>query len=269
MSVFAEQQPGIFNFVNNSEFFNGDELFILFCTTEMAWHIINRILNRNPQVSPEFVYEQHCRNVEQFDKSDYRQNGVISGVIKNIYLPTYQYLLLHYLVNLLRQGLDEPGSTIRGEKFPVMILYVKTVVDCLLLDEETEMAEVKDESFSEAGLMSVQETVIGYINEFMETPEFMKLGDQDKEYAADIIHAFSGCMYKLFLIQPKHWNARRSASIVSDVLPKLFNEDDDDDEDEDDFIVFEPVLMSFMEFCADRGYVPDGNIISSRLCMLI
>jgi len=263
MAEFSSQQPEIFDFVNNSFIFNEDELVMVLCAAEMGWHIISRILNRNLRVSGGFVYEQYCRNIELVDGSDYRDKGMMPEIIKIIHHSNEQVYLMTYLVRLLKQGLVEPGSSVRQEIFPVLIMYVKTVVDCLLLDEDKELAETRDEKYSAEGLMSVQKSVMGYLGEYIESGDFRKLTDVERAEAVNVISSFSEEMYNAFLMHPPHWNARRCVQCANDIIPDKVKAG------EDFFMALDPVLMSFMDFCADRGYVPDGKIISRRLSMMI
>lgn len=263
MSEFSSQQPEIFNFVNNSIIFNEDELVMVLCAAEMGWHIISRILHRNPRVSDGFVYEQYCRNVELIDSSDYRENGMIPEIVRYIHHRNGQKYLMTYLVRLLKQGLIEPGSRVRSEIFPVLIMYVKTVVDCLVLEEDVELAETRDEKYSSEGLISVQKSVMAYIGEFIDSQEFGKLTGAEQAEAVNVITSFSEIMYNSFLMHPPHWNARRSIECANDLMPAKASGS------EDFFAALDTVLMSFMDFCGDRGYVPDGRIISRRMSMMI
>jgi hypothetical protein len=41
-----------------------------------------------------------------------------------------------FLMNIITDRPDEYGGTIRDEVIPVIILHIKTIVDCLIVDEK-------------------------------------------------------------------------------------------------------------------------------------
>jgi hypothetical protein len=262
LDEFSTEQPALFHFANSRENLNKNELLLLLAAGQVAWYIIWNVLNLNPCLSWVFINEMSGRNSELFNEKLAGRNMDMDGLLDVFQLGNNQRCLMSFIMVFVADSVTKQHSLIRDEMVAVILMHVKTVIDCLVLDEDAELAETCEDIYSAKSFHSVQLSVMVYIDEFMRTPSFMKLTDYEKAGAVNIITAFSDMMYKRFLMLPVNWNARRAAECVARMPEEI-------EAEIEYFDAVEPVLMPFMDFCADKGYVPEGKNIAKRLDCLV
>jgi hypothetical protein len=259
LDSLSDEQPGIFEFLDDADELNDKEHYYMLYIALMGWHIIKTVLEVKTRVSEDFLYEQHARNITYSYECGQVRGKSDEEIFSELFHQNNQPDLMSYLINLLTGFYDRSGRSVREKMFTVIALNIKTVVDCLVLDEKEELAETCDREFSDENFKSVKESVKGYIYEFRKSPLFMKLKHEEKDEAEFIISTFSEMMYMYFLLQPRHWNTRRAAECIGGLMPAKVVAGDRF------FKAVEPVLVSFLTFCSGKGYVTDGEIIAGRL----
>ncbi len=253
-----DEQPGIWEFIFGREELNDVETGILAETAQIGWYIIKKVLKRNAEISEDYLYEQFDRNVLKLSVFLDAENTNDAGFAEEVHSPNNQPALIDYLFNQIIDVYEDPENPVRAEYLTAMMTDLKTMVDCLVIDEETALAEICDKEWSDQGFNEINESVKNYYEEFKKSPSFMKLGHNEKKEAEFIITGFGEMMYNYFLMRPACWNARRSVECAVDRMPAKVMADDSF------FEAIEPVLVSFMIFCAGKGYVPDGEYIAAR-----
>jgi len=259
LQLMLDEQPGICDFLMNRDELNDLEKSILLNTVEAGWYVVKKVLGRNKEISDDYLYEQFDRNFVQYQERIYLKDRSDSEIDAELYTPNNQPELVDYVVELIMAAFDEPKKPVREQSVTAMIVDAKTVIDCLVIDEEKSLAEICDKKYSDISFKFVKETVAGYVDEFKKTSHYMKLKHKEKDDAESIITAFSEMMYNYFLITPVNWNARRVVECLTEIMPAKVMADDEY------FLAVEPVMTAFMKFCTDKGYIADGNNIARRL----
>lgn len=259
IDLLESEQPFIYDFLHNDYALNEDELEMLHYISLIAWYIIRDVLKRNEQISDDYLFEQYDRNFVHYQDDIYNNDKSDSEINNSISYPNNQPYLMEYMVLLITKNLAEPGCQVRDEMIPGIITDAKTVIDCLVIDEDIALAEICDKKYSDKSFKSVKDTAAVYVDEFKKTSLYMKLKHKEKDDAESIITGFSEMMYNYFLMIPVNWNARRAVECLTEIMPAKVMADDEY------FMSVEPVMTAFMKFCADKGYVADGNNIVRRL----
>jgi len=259
LDQFSSEQPDIFNFLYQPDELNEIEQGVLFSAAQMGWYIIKNILKRNKPVSEDFLFEQMDRNELNYDSNISGGNKKDSEIKNELYLGNDQPYLIDFLMGLIFQHLPGSDEPVRGEILPNIIIDLKTVIDCLVLDEDKELAEICEKEYSDDTFESVRESVGGYIEQFKKTSLYMKLKPQEKNEVEFVITSFSEMMYNYFLLVPFNWNAMRAKECCIGLMPRKIMAD------KKFFNAIEPVLAAFLQFCGDKGYVSDGKGIARRL----
>lgn len=258
---FAEEQPALFYFLNSRTDLNKNEIIMLVSAGQVAWFIIKNVLDLNPELSWVFIHEISSRNSELYNERVMSRDTEFSELNDIFQSANHQGFLMTFLMSFLFNLIYKQGDLIRDEMVMIILTHVKTAVDCLILDEDEVLDETCEEEYSIKSFHDVQESVMKYIDEFMKTPFFMKLTDYEKEKSVHIISTFSEIIYNDFFMLPLHWNSRRAYECVS----KMAREANTEIEYVD---ALEPVLMPFLVFCGEKGYVTNGNKIAKRLACL-
>jgi len=254
-----EEQPEIWDFLFNREELNDVETDILVHTAQLGWYIIKKVLNRDAVVSEDYIYEQFDRNLVQYRGNLTSGKKSDSELAETMHTPNNQPLLIDYLLNQIIDIYEDPEKPIREEHVAAMIVDIKTIVDSLVIDEEVALAETCDSDWSDKSFESVESSVKRYYEEFKKTAPYMKLGHNEKKEAEFIITGFGEMMYNYFFMLPEHWNPRRTVECLTEKMPAKVMAGDDF------FKAIEPVMVPFMLFCSEKGYVPDGASIAERL----
>jgi len=259
LDTIEEEQSELVEFIDNLYEFEEEELGVLHHAVSLAWYIIKKILKRKIQISEEYLYEQFQKNYVSFnDRIDAGDENLMK-MAEVLHCPNNQPYLVDYLSAMMIDIAESEESVIRLGVVSELIVYMKTAVDCLVIDEDKALAEICDKNFSDVSLNSVNETVAGYIDEFKKTPLYFKLKPKEKDNTESVITSFSDMMYRYFLMIPFNWNARRVVECLTEVMPAKVVASDAY------FKTVEPVMIAFMTFCGDKNYVADGKTIARRL----
>jgi len=259
LELIFDEQPGICDFLMDRDELNDVEKSILLSSVEVGWYVVKKILGRNKEISDDYLYEQFDRNFVQYQERVYLKDRSDSEIAAELYTPNNQPDLVDYVVELIMAAFDEPEKPVREQSVTAMIIDAKTVIDCLVIDEQKALVEICDKKYSDKSFKLLKVSVAGYVDEFKKTSLYMKLKHKEKDEAESIITAFSEMMYNYFLITPANWNARRVVECLTEIMPAKVMADDGY------FLSVEPVMTAFMKFCADKEYIADGNNIIRRL----
>ncbi len=254
------EQPAIVDFLYQPGDLEEREQSILIYTAQIGWFIIKKVLKKNALVSEEFLYEQLSRNEILYRDSVYNSSKDDDEISVVFHQGNSQPYLMDYLVKLISEHLPGTDDPVRGELVPNLVIDVKTVVDCLVLDEKKVMAETCDAAYSEESFSKVKESLAVYFSEFKKSRFYIKLGQKEKNEAELVVSIFGEMMYNYFLQMPLNWTARRSLECCIGLMPRKVVAN------ENFFYSVEPVLRAFMLFCAENGYVADAENIERRLC---
>ncbi len=253
------EQPEIFDFLHSDPELNEEELDLLLTVSMIGWYIVKQILNCTEEVSEDFMYEQYYRNYASYQNEIYeskKNNSEIHDILSH---PNNQPFLMGYIVYLITKTMDKPDSGIRESMIPSITVNCKTVIDCLVLDEDEELAEICDSEYSDKSLTAVRDTVKKYSSEFQKTASYMKLTPDEKDETDFMIVTFGEMMYRFFLLTPAHWNGRRIVECLTKIMPAKVMAGDIY------FQAVEPVMTAFLIFCGEKGYVPEGQTMAFRL----
>ena len=259
LDIIEEDQPGLVDFVWSLDEYMEEELEVLNHTVSLAWYIIKKILKRKNRISEDFFFEQFQRNYVRYTDRIHAEDTDLDKMAEELHYPNNQPYLVDYLAAMIIEVAEDPEELLRIDIVSDLIVYMKTAVDCLVIDEDKALAEVCDNSFSDEKLNTVNETIAGYIDEFKKTPLYFKLKPKEKDSAESVITSFSEMMYRYFLMIPVNWNARRVVECLTEIMPAKVVAG------EGYFKTVEPVLIAFMTFCDDKKYVAEGKTIIRRL----
>jgi len=258
-SLLKSEQPSIYDFIHNDTGLNKHEVELLFHITHIAWFSIRNVLGRTMLISDDYLYEQYDRNFVNYQDDIFQSSKSDSEINDSLSYPNCQPELISYLVFLISNRLAAPRCRVRQSRVPEIIINAKTVVDCLVIDEEKALAETCDRKYSDKNYKFVKKTGDVYADEFTKTSFYMKLKHAEKDNTESIITAFCEMMYNFFLMLPENWNARRAIECLTEIMPAKVMADDTY------FEAIEPVMIAFMKFCAEKGYAVDAEYISRRL----
>ncbi len=256
------EQPDIYEYLMEVEddYFNTDERNMLINTVLTGWHIIKSVLDRNRQISPLDLDYQLERNMDlQYDIMESLESSEKS-VLESFYEYNNQPFLMDFLISLYIEMPDNISGSIRSEAIPAMITHTKTVMDCLLLDEdELPGGAGDDRKYSEEDYRRMKESIASLVTKFKKTSRYRKFSDTEKEEAGFIVTAFSEMMYNYFLLLPENWEFRSVSKCCVSILPGKVMAGDEF------FGSVEPVLRSFMLFGYEEGAIPQGKSIAEKI----
>jgi len=136
LDLMFDEQPDITDFLMGSEGMNEVEESILLDVVQIGWYIIKKALNRNRPVSEEYLYRQFESNFEQYNERVYLSDKSDSEIAAELHAPNNQPDLVDYLIELIMETFEDPDKPIRDEYVNAMIVDAKTVIDCLVIDDE-------------------------------------------------------------------------------------------------------------------------------------
>ncbi len=280
LDQMEEEQNEIYEFLCSEDEYNDDELDAVLYAAKTGWYIIRTLLNRNVHVSADFIDEQYARNYVDLEYEDVccdEEDGCseeccedhdhecgcdcceeeidFSDFCKGNSQPD----LMEFLIKNILDRAQDPEGEIREEMIYPMTVDVKSAIDCLVLDEETELRENTDEYFSDETLMDISSLINGWFSEFKETEAFENLEDMEQNQPEMIISDFSRFMYEDFLLRPENWNGRRAVEVIRSMPERCIYISSENIEGVED------TLILFCAFCCDRGWIPEGINIAKRL----
>lgn len=107
-----------------------------------------------------------------------------------------------------------------------------------------------------------QDKVENWWNEFVETRHFSGLSEAVKDHASFIISAFTDYMYGYEDQTPNNWSVSGMRSVCTELFPRKVTAD------ADCFEAVVPVLYSFFQFLAEKGYQPRAGKLAEDVITL-
>ncbi len=262
LEKLREEQPDIYDYLQEVEddYFSSDEREMLIHTVLTGWDVIKSALNRNRQISSLDLDFQLERNTDlQYDILENRERNDKS-FIESFYQDNNQPFLMDFLISLYIELPDDLSGSIREEAVPSMIVHTKTVVDCLLMDEDKLPGGAGEgRKYSEEDFSVMKERIASLFEKFKGTSRYRNFNNREKEEAEFIITVFSEMMYNYFLLLPENWESRAVSKCCTFILPgKVMGGDEF-------FGSVEPVLRAFMLFGYEEGIIPLGKSIAEEI----
>lgn len=114
------------------ESLNDDERDLLITFTTLGWHIIKVSVGAGRIVTDEDLSGRLDRNAEILERREEEKGDFDEALMSVLSEDNEQPVLMGFLLNLVVDRPAEYGGTIRDQFIPVIMLHMKTVVDCLL-----------------------------------------------------------------------------------------------------------------------------------------
>ncbi len=114
------------------EEFNEDERDLLISFTTLGWHIIRELTGRDHRVSDDELSERLERNAEMLESREKEVGDFEEALLSLINDEEGEPFLMNFLMNLLVDRPAEYGGDIRDQSVPVILVHLKTIMDCLL-----------------------------------------------------------------------------------------------------------------------------------------
>ncbi|MCP4137217.1 MAG: hypothetical protein GY754_39980 [bacterium] len=132
-----EQQP-LVNYLYEAE---GDETsdeerdLLIFCGA-IAWYIFNETTGCKNKIENESLDSQLDKNIELFEKMEELDEDSADDMMDILTKYNNQPELMDFILGFAGDGQQANSDTVREDILLVIILHVKTVIDCLVLSEE-------------------------------------------------------------------------------------------------------------------------------------
>ncbi len=136
LAAMDREQPAITIFLQNHSELNENEMDTLHRTALLGWHIIKKILNRNKEINIDLLYEQFDKNYARYFNSILSVNEHDFTIAKKLYKPDNQIFLMDYLAEFLIKTIEDSGSQLTNEIICSLIIDIKSIIDCLVSDED-------------------------------------------------------------------------------------------------------------------------------------
>ncbi|HDP79572.1 MAG TPA: hypothetical protein ENN21_01875, partial [Spirochaetes bacterium] len=203
LKKMEQEQPALveYLFEADEEDLNDDERDLLVNAGIIAWNIIRETLGEAPVKSDDFIDLRLERNMDLFEKEQETDDGSDEHFDNLFSADNDQPMLMRFLLDIFMERPEGYQGEIRDEMVPILMLHVKTVVDCLVLDEEpaADVAEEDDEEefdeYSDENFEEVKRIVASLYGDFRKSPFYMKMAHRDKENAELVVTAFGEMMY--------------------------------------------------------------------------
>ena len=119
---------------------NADERDILISFTTLGWHIL-REFGCVKTVEDEKLGIMLEKNSDLFEKKEEETGDFATALHRLLVDDVEQPVLMGFLMNLVVDRPPEYGGDIRDESIPIIMVHIKTVVDCLIEAAGGEMAD--------------------------------------------------------------------------------------------------------------------------------
>lgn len=111
---------------------NEDERDLLITFTTLGWHIIRETLGAIGIATDEELSGRLERNADLLESREEETGDFDAALLGLLTDDNDQPVLMGFLMNLVVDRPAEYGGKVRDQSLPVLLLHIKTVVDCLL-----------------------------------------------------------------------------------------------------------------------------------------
>lgn len=255
---FKRQQPVLNAYLNEiiTSHFEGKEGALFYHVALLVWRIVDEVIGCEAEVSENYINVQIDRNTDLFEAFFEKERNP-EEFVEMLYVYNKEPNLTEFMVGFLSQA-EEDGGGISEESFPMMVMHLKTLVDCLVLDEEEWGIDFERE-FSDEKLGEVKELMKSYGRSFEKSKFYKNLSREEKKNSPFILTAFGEMMYGYHGRMPEQWKMRHVIDCCINIMPRKIA---------DDTSFFEtviPVLTAFFNFAAIKDLIPRASLIAEEL----
>ncbi len=131
VSDFAQEQPYILSYLMavDEEHLNDDEREFLMFLGTVVWRIMSQSKSPLPKVTANNIFDAEDNNFNMIRNYHEEHEPDYSQAILRMLQSYNQGELLNFVVNVLLE--DDEEANIRENNLAVMMIYLKTVIDCL------------------------------------------------------------------------------------------------------------------------------------------
>jgi len=132
VNKLSKEQPAIVAYflVVGDEFLNEDEQELLLYLGLVVWQVMSNGASPIPEVTEKMVEEAEDKNIKMLE---YLEGESESGFIETVETIVENYNqpeVLQFVVEGLIEEDEEDNANIREESIGMMMIYLKTVIDC-------------------------------------------------------------------------------------------------------------------------------------------
>ncbi len=114
------------------DYFNQDERDLLISFTTLGWHIVNETLKIEKEITDDELSARLDNNADILNKKEKEMGNIDAAVASMLADESEAPFLMLFLMLLIIDRPDEYGGTIRDDSVPVIIIHIKTIMDCLI-----------------------------------------------------------------------------------------------------------------------------------------
>ncbi len=131
------REPELFNYIAtiDEDEFNDYERSILMAAAATGWHIIEQVKGHNDHIRDFLIDDQLERNIDLFD-GYFEGNSDNRNIKKMFIVYNDQPFLIAFLMDFMLNQPPVHNSQLRDDRIFLLSLHLKTVIDCLVVNEE-------------------------------------------------------------------------------------------------------------------------------------
>lgn len=131
INQFAKEQPFVLGYLMavDNELFNEDERELLFYLGTVVWRIMSQGEKPLPKVTEEMIFAAEDNNFNTLQLLESKDEASVYDTTAEMISSYNQPEVLRYVVEALMEE-DEEGVDIREDNVGMMMIYLKTVIDC-------------------------------------------------------------------------------------------------------------------------------------------
>ncbi len=258
-----KEQPAIYDYIFEAEDdFTKDEREALTTTAAMGWYIIRDILGAENEVSIDFIDERLADNFDLFDELTEGNELEDNRLMETLSADNEQPVLMDFLASLISENPKNFKRKIREAAYFALLVHIKTVIDCLVLDEDEYF---EDDEYSEEdedpdrALDEIEKEINGIYKKYTKCEIYKALTERQKEDSKFIITSFSEMIYNYYEQKPENWNWRGASETCMYIMPRKITAE------KELFTSILPVMVSFLNFASETGKIPNAKKIELRL----
>ena len=261
VNAMHKAQPAVYEYLMSVEEdeLNFDERNLMLNFVSIGWHVIKETIGDGGIIDEESLDARLAINIDLIEEMDADDNEPEFDLISLIIDNSEQPVLMGFLINLVVDRPEDFSATVRDEVLLVILLHIKTVLDCLLFSEMDYGYEGDSDDYSDETRAVVRGQIADMYVLFKKSRFYMKLDFAQKENAETIITDFGDYMYVYFLLMPSDWTVLHAAECCTEIMPAKAADD------AGYFTSIVPVLTSFMAFSAERGGIINAERIAERI----
>ncbi|MDZ7333426.1 MAG: hypothetical protein ONB31_15735 [candidate division KSB1 bacterium] len=131
INQFAKEQPFILSYLMSvdEDQFNEDERELLFYLGTVVWRMMSQGDKPLQKVTEEMIFEAEDKNFRMLQYLEGEDENESYDTTAKMFQSYNQTEVLRYVVEALMEE-DEQGVNIREDNVGMMMIYLKTIIDC-------------------------------------------------------------------------------------------------------------------------------------------